>query len=173
MIACLFLAGVTGGCSNTISQQLLYSRSGLETAPPVNNLAIPPADVLQTAVPDQNTAFVEETTLPADVPTLTELSSRPVEGIDAPKVGLSIDEDVASKTIKESVRWRGKRNADGVDLANRNGALCSGTERDFSSKNTITVACSDGRVAVLKLKSDSQAQLVFKNGPVEEVLLNN
>ena len=171
-LACLVTVACLGGCSNSISKQLLNDRPVANPSLATNNLAAPPADVLQQAIPDQNPAFVEETPLPSDVPTLTDLSTRPVEGIDAPKVGLSIDEDLATNKISNSVRWRGKRNADGVDLANSNGALCSGVERDASAKNQIKVACSDGRVAVVKLAAGNEAQLMFRDGSTELVLLD-
>ena len=174
LVAWLFVMASTVGCSNTISQQLLNGRAGPEINMPVNELAVPPADALQTAMPEQNPAFVEESALPADVPTLSDLSSRPIEGIDAPKVGLSLEEDSAAHKIEETVLWRGKRSADGLDMANRNGALCSGIDRDFSAQHTIRVACSDGRIGTVKLTPNTRrAQIAFKGGPAEAVDLEN
>ncbi len=170
-VACLFILAFTSGCSNSISQQLLSAGSGPDSGVPTNTLALPPADALQIAQPDLNPAFVEESELPADVPTLSELSTRPVEGIDAPKVGLSLEEDVASRKIEGSVLWRGRRSADGMDLANRNGALCSGVSR---ASNTIRVACSDGRIGIVKLQPNSRrAHLAFQGGKAEAVDLEN
>jgi hypothetical protein len=173
-VACLFILALTSGCSNTLSQQLLSDRTGPDSGIPTNKLALPPADALEVAQPDANPAFVEESNLPADVPTLTELSTRPVEGIDAPKVGLSLEEDIASQKIEGTVLWRGKRSADGMDLANRNGALCSGVSRDVVAANTIRVACSDGRIGIVKLTPNTRrAVIAFKSGAAEAVDLEN
>jgi hypothetical protein len=171
-IVCLALMALTSGCSNGISRQLLNDQGAPGAGPLVNSLVLPPPETMQVAVPNDSAGFVEETALPSDVPTLTELSSRPIEGIDAPKVGLSIEQDIASSKITQTVRWRGKRNADGVDLANSSGALCSGTERDVSAHDKIKVACSDGRIATVQLTTGKEARLLFREGPAEMVLLD-
>jgi hypothetical protein len=173
LLACLFVMAITSACSNTISQQLLNSR-GQESGVPTNQLAMPPADALQIAAPEQSPGFVEESDLPADVPTLAELSSRPVEGIDAPKVALKIDEDIATNRIGKNILWRGKRSADGVDLANQSGVLCSGSRSDISTTRAIKVACSDGRVGSLRLITGAgQSQIAFSKSPSEAVEFEN
>jgi hypothetical protein len=174
LVTCLFVMASTSACSNSISQQLLNSRSGPGADLPANRLAMPPADALQVAQSEQGPGFVEETDLPADVPTLADLSSRPVEGIDAPKVGLLLEADTATKKIGENVLWRGKRSADGVDLANRNGVLCSGSRNDVSAMQAIKVACSDGRIGSLRLIAGAgQTQIAFNKSPSEAVELEN
>ena len=170
LVICLCVGVLTSACSNTMSQRLLSDNAGPQLQLPANSLALPPADALQTAVPNQNPAFVEQSDLPPDVPTLEELSTRPIVGIDAPKVGLLLEEDVAAKKISESIIWRGKRSADGVDLANRNGALCSGSNNMTSVKQSIKVACSDGRTGNLRLNGGAKfAQITFKDSPAEAV----
>jgi hypothetical protein len=174
VLMCLLVLASTSACSNSISQQLLNSRSGPSADLPVNQLAMPPADALQVARPDQSPGFVEETDLPADVPTLAELSTRPVEGIDAPKVGLKLEADSAAHKIGENILWRGKRGADGVDLANRSGVLCSGSRSDVSAARAIKVACSDGRIGSLRLITGAgQTQIAFSKGLSEAVEFEN
>lgn len=172
--ACVFVMFTASGCSSTLSERLLNGQLGPVAEAPVTNLAAPPSDTFQAAVPEDNASLTEESDLPADVPTLSEMSSRPIEGIDAPKVGLSLDEDVTSQKIEETVLWRGKRSADGTDIANRDGVLCSGVSHDFSAVNTIRVACSDGRIGTVRLIPNTQrAQIAFKAGPAEAVDLQN
>ena len=171
---CLIVMVTTLGCSNSVSERLLNSGLSPVGGAPIANLAMPPADAFQAAVPEKDANFVEETSLPADVPTLSEMNSRPIEGIDAPKVGLSLDEDTTSRKIEETVLWRGKQSADGMDLANRDGALCSGVSRDISAGHTIRVACSDGRIGTVRLIPNThRAQIAFKTGPAEAVDLQN
>lgn len=170
LVICFCVGVLTSACSNTISQRLLSDAAGPQLQLPANSLAMPPAEALQTAVPNQNPAFVEQSDLPPDVPTLEDLSSRPLVGIDAPKVGLMLEQDVAAKKISETIIWRGKRSADGVDLANRNGALCSGSNNNTASRQNIKVACSDGRIGNLRLNGGTNvAQLTFRNSPAEAV----
>jgi hypothetical protein len=135
---------------------------------------LPPADVLQRAPSEQSPGFVEETDLPPDVPTLAELSTRPVEGIDAPKVGLMLEADTAANKIDQNIMWRGKRSADGVDLANRSGVLCSGSQNSTSDTQSIKVACSDGRVGSLRyIAGAGQTQIAFSKSPSEAVEFEN
>ena len=175
VVMCLLVMASTSACSNTLSQQLLNGGGGPKSGVPTNRLAMPPADVLQTAPSAEGSGFVEETKdLPADVPTLAELSSRPVEGIDAPKVGLMLEADIAAHKIGENILWRGKRSADGVDLANRNGVLCSGSRNNKSEMQAIKVACSDGRMGSLRLITGAgQSQIAFSKSPSEAVEFEN
>jgi hypothetical protein len=174
VVTCFLIMASTSACSNTISQQLLNGGTGPESGVSTNRLAMPPADVLQTAPSVEAPGFVEETDLPADVPTLAELSSRPVEGIDAPKVGMMLEADTAANKIDQNILWRGKRSADGVDLANRNGVLCSGTRNSASETQSIKVACSDGRIGSLRLLAGAgQTQVAFHKSPSELVEFEN
>ncbi len=174
LVTCLFVMAATSACSNSISQQLLNGSAGPTADVATNRLAMPPADALQMAPTTQSPGFVEETDLPPDVPTLEELSSRPVEGIDAPKVGLMLEADTAAKKTSESILWRGKRSTDGVDLANRNGVLCSGSGSDISAARTIKVACSDGRIGSLRfIAGAGKTQIAFNKSPSEAVEFEN
>lgn len=173
-VVCLFVMVITLGCSNSVSEHLLNGGLGPVGGAPIANLAMPPADAFQAAIPEKDANFIEESNLSADVPTLSDMSSRPIEGIDAPKVGLSLDEDISSRKIEETVLWRGKRSVDGMDLANRDGALCSGVSRDISVGHAIRVACSDGRIGTVRLiPNTNRAQIAFKTGPAEAIDLQN
>jgi hypothetical protein len=171
--ACVVIAVAICGCSNTLSRQLLDDRQPMGGEFQVNSLVAPPAEILKTAVASPNANDLEETELPPDVPTLADLSSRPIEGIDAPKVALALEQDVALKKISTSVRWRGKRSIDGVDLANSSGTLCSSAGQNSTAQRTLKVACSDGRVALLEFSANQQARLVFRNNEAETVQLDN
>lgn len=170
LAVCVGIMVAMSGCTSLLSQQLLDSSSAPGSRQPAAGLATPPTDVFQVATSEGAPGAVEEGDLGPDVPTLTELSSRPVEGIDAPKVALSLEEDISTHKVSSVVRWRGKRSRDGVDVTNQSGTMCSGVSDNLSSKRVFRIACSDGRVGKLNLASGNlKSNLVFNNGAPEVV----
>ena len=158
----------------------LLERSGLsapsktaEIAPvqTVNKLALPPMANFQAAGPRDAGDDPDETNLGADVPSLVELANQTLPGIDTSQTAAALEQDIAIAKVSPAVQWRGKISDDGVDITNISGVLCTGTDEDH--RGSITLACSDGRVARLQFAGPGQTSKVFFGKLMQQVELLN
>lgn len=149
------------------------------------NLALPPGDNFVRAnaapeTPGQNDGNGEPALSgEATVPTVEELASVPVAGIDAAQTAVNLEADRETAKVDQSIKWRGKFDGESVDIANVSGTLCTGPTTFRPSTNrasgTITLACSDGRIAQLNLgRNNLKGTIHFgKENENVEIIGNN
>lgn len=145
----------------------------------VSNLAFPPQDNLAQAsikpgMADESDGDGEPSNgSEGPVPTVVELASIPVVGIDAAKTGQSLETDIASTKVDQAVKWRGKFDGASVDIANVDGTLCTGPTAFqpgiTHGSGNITLACSDGRMAKLQISKGGLKGIVRLGGANENV----
>jgi hypothetical protein len=163
------LATALAGCSGNLAGQLLQSGPSIgQPNAPINSLVAPPADTLQVANESEAQTNIEETDLGSNVPTLDELASQHLDGIDAPKVAASLEDDILKKKVGLQTAWRGKWSPDGLDLANTDGVLCSGDPHNASDGTAVRIACSDGAVGWLTTNGSRQSAMLSFEGRTPE-----
>ncbi len=153
VLAALLLGGCTAGSGLLEPLAAAHPLSG-------NQLALPPGDIMKPADLSQAADQEEEIEVSGDVPTLASLNAFVQPGIDPPTEAKILEQDTQSAAVDLKIKWRGRVSADGIDLANVNGVLCSSPNPARSETFTVQIACSDGRMGKLSVNS-AEAQIAF------------
>ena len=169
----LALGTLLCGCSRSSSTSLL-EQPGL----PQTNLTVPPADALARADANAPPGPDDDIQIgPGGAPPTTE-QLYPVQtpGLDAPKTAAALEADLQSSRASADTLWRGRMSAEGVDIVNVQGTLCSGLGRPAGTSQTgpdkIILACSDGRMGELRMTASGGPVKVIIGGAAETVDLN-
>lgn len=168
----LTLGILLSGCARSTSMGLLEHPSSQA------NLTTPPGDALARADPNAPPSPDDEIQIgPGGAPpTDEELYPVPAPGLDVPKTAATLESDLLTARASADTLWRGRMGADGVDIVNVQGTLCSGIKQSngvtIAVPDTITLACSDGRMGQLRRSASGGPVKMIIEGTAETVELN-
>lgn len=168
----LVLGILLSGCTRSTSLSLLEQPSSQAS------LTTPPSDALALADPNAPPSLDDEIQIgPGGAPPTDEqLYPVPAPGLDVPRTAAALETDLLTAKASADTLWRGKMGVDGVDIVNVQGTLCSGIRQSdgvtIAVPDTITLACSDGRMGQLRRSASGGPVKVIIEGTAETVELN-
>jgi hypothetical protein len=171
MLALCFLAAGLAACSRSSA---LLEQPALMPGQSTASLVLPPADVLTKA--DPNLREAPEADL-CDAG-LASMSASPdcSPALVANDKGIAMAlQDGATGPEVNRVVWRGKVTANGIDVVNATGILCSGPwdggqAASYFGKR-VTLACSDGSVGYFSHGRGTRSATLQFNGRSESAVL--